>query len=82
MVSLKINVLKNAFAYFCNWGILNSFGCINFRRICGIPEKSTVETGLNVYSYFQAWIGASFSLRFQWLSAIYASKTMLMKKEY
>ena len=38
-VFLKIHVLQNAFLYFCDRGIFIHFGCINFHRICGIPEK-------------------------------------------
>ena len=34
-----------AYANFCNQGILINFGCIKFRKICKIPEKSTVRGG-------------------------------------
>ena len=28
-----------ACAYFCDYGVLMYFGCIYFRKICGILEK-------------------------------------------
>ena len=46
-----------ACAYFCSWGILINFGCINFHKICRIHERK-YGYGRQVFSYFSAQIYA------------------------
>ena len=57
----------------------NILKTICFRKIYRIPERSTVMSDLNVFSFFPTWRCAQFMLQFLWITG--HRYVMLIKKE-
>lgn len=56
----------------------NILKTICFRKIYRIPERSTVMSDLNVFSFFPTWRCAQFMLQFLWITG--HRYVMLIKK--